>query len=262
MASVDAGGGVPTASLVHGLPVGPPVDPSTALRPLNDRYEGSDVTLELMDAARHGPAIYDVLKASPSLWTYMLSGPFADEKDLIAMLDQLSSHSPQSGNLDRNGNPTMYLFAIVNNASKTAQGYVALFRIDWAHCTAEIGHVMLGPTLQRTRGATEALGMLQRAAFDDMGNRRLEWKCNHLHQGSRRAALRLGYTFEGVFRKHYIVKGHSRDTAWFSITDDEWPLVRAGLLAWLDSTNFNADGTQKRSLQDLREEAKATVLGA
>jgi RimJ/RimL family protein N-acetyltransferase len=116
----------------------------------------------------------------------------------------------------------------------------------------EIGHIWFAPALQRTRAATEAIYLLARHAFDQLGHRRLEWKCNAANARSRAAALRLGFTYEGTFRQHMIVKGRNRDTAWFSIVDGEWPAVRAAFEAWLDASNFAADGTQRAGLAQLR----------
>ena len=147
-----------------------------------------------------------------------------------------------------------YTYAVIDHASGKALGYMALMRMEVQHRSAEIGHVMLGPMLQRTRAATEAFGLLQKAAFEEMKVRRLEWKCNSLHSGSRRAAIRLGFTFEGVFRKHFIIKGHSRDTAWFSIVDDEWPALKTRMELWLDPSNFDEHGSQKRSLETIEKE--------
>jgi RimJ/RimL family protein N-acetyltransferase len=124
-------------------------------------------------------------------------------------------------------------------------------RIDPAVGSIEIGGIWFAPQLQRTAPATEAIYLLARHVFDDLGYRRLEWKCNALNAASRRAAERFGFRFEGVFRKHTIVKGRSRDTAWFSILDDEWPALRTAFEAWLDPTNFDATGAQKTSLAEL-----------
>lgn len=115
----------------------------------------------------------------------------------------------------------------------------------------EIGHIWFAPQLQRTTAATEAIYLLARHAFDDLGYRRVEWKCNALNAASRRAAERFGFAFEGVFRKHQIVKGRNRDTAWYAIIDDEWPIIRAGFQAWLSPENFDSDGWQIRSLGEL-----------
>jgi RimJ/RimL family protein N-acetyltransferase len=116
----------------------------------------------------------------------------------------------------------------------------------------EIGHIWFGASLQRTPGATEAIYLLSREAFDGLGNRRLEWKCDAANARSRRAAERFGFTFEGVFRQHMIVKGRNRDTAWYALLDGEWPAARAAYEAWLASENFDADGRQRRSLASLR----------
>ena len=115
----------------------------------------------------------------------------------------------------------------------------------------EIGHIWLSPSLQRTRQGTEAIYLMSRYAFD-LGNRRYEWKCNAENTASRRAAERFGFTFEGVFRQHMVVKGRNRDTAWYSITDAEWPARRAAFEAWLSPQNFNTDGRQRQSLSTIR----------
>jgi RimJ/RimL family protein N-acetyltransferase len=117
--------------------------------------------------------------------------------------------------------------------------------------TIEIGHIWFAPQLKRTTAASEAIFLLARHAFDELGYRRLEWKCNALNAASRGAAERFGFRFEGIFRKHQVIKGRNRDTAWFSITDDEWPAVRAAFEAWLAAENFDGDGAQKRSLAEL-----------
>jgi len=121
------------------------------------------------------------------------------------------------------------------------------------HGVIEIGHIWFAPTLRRTRQATEAIYLLARHAFDDLGYRRFEWKCDSLNQPSRRAAERFGFVYEGVFRQHMVVKGRNRDTAWFSILDREWPAVRAGFEAWLSSPNFDEEDRQRKSLRELRE---------
>jgi RimJ/RimL family protein N-acetyltransferase len=131
-------------------------------------------------------------------------------------------------------------------------GLASYLRITPHEGVIEIGHIWFGAPLKRTTAATEAIYLLARHAFDDLGYRRLEWKCNSLNAASRRAADRFGFSLEGIFRKHQIVKGRNRDTAWYSITDEEWPTVRAGLQAWLSPQNFAADGAQLRSLADLR----------
>ena len=137
---------------------------------------------------------------------------------------------------------------------RRGQGIVSFLRIEPAHGCIEIGHIWFGAPLQRTPAATEAIYLLAREAFDGLGNRRLEWKCNAANARSRRAAERFGFTFEGVFRQHMIVKGANRDTAWFSILDGEWPAVRAGFEAWLAPSNFDADGRQRGALESVRRQ--------
>jgi RimJ/RimL family protein N-acetyltransferase len=131
-------------------------------------------------------------------------------------------------------------------------------RIEPEHRVIEIGHIWFAPILQRTRQATEAIYLMARHAFDDLGYRRLEWKCNALNAASRRAAERFGFTFEGIFRQHMIIKGQNRDTAWFSIIDGEWPRVRATFEEWLAQENFDLDGRQRRSLSQIRSELRPT----
>jgi RimJ/RimL family protein N-acetyltransferase len=127
----------------------------------------------------------------------------------------------------------------------------ALMRIEPEHPVIEVGSILYTPALQRTRGATETMYLLARHVFEELGYRRYEWKCNALNEASRRAALRLGLTFEGIFRQHMIVKGRRRDTAWFSMLDCEWPVRKAGFERWLDPSNFDANGQQKSSLSVL-----------
>ncbi len=138
--------------------------------------------------------------------------------------------------------------AIVDNASGNAVGRAAYMNIVPNHRTIEVGHLMFSPQLQRTRLATEAMYLMMRHVFDDLRYRRYEWKCNAQNLGSRRAALRLGFSFEGIFRQHMIVKGRNRDTAWFSIVDGEWPAIKSALEQWLEPQNFDEHGTQRMRL--------------
>jgi RimJ/RimL family protein N-acetyltransferase len=128
----------------------------------------------------------------------------------------------------------------------------AFLRISPEHGTIEIGHIWFGAALQRTAAATEAIFLLARRAFDELGYRRLEWKCNAANQRSRRAAARFGFAYEGTFRHHMVVRGHNRDTAWFAIVDDDWPAVRAGFERWLAPANFDDRGGQRATLEALR----------
>jgi RimJ/RimL family protein N-acetyltransferase len=134
----------------------------------------------------------------------------------------------------------------------------SFMRMDPQNGVIEIGHIWFAPALQRTRQATEAIYLMARHAFDDLGYRRLEWKCDSLNGPSRRAAERFGFTYEGVFRQHMVVNGRNRDTAWFSIIDGEWPAVRAAFEAWLAPENFDSKGGQRRSLAEARHGIQTT----
>jgi len=128
----------------------------------------------------------------------------------------------------------------------------SFLRVEPGHGVIEVGHIWYSPALQRTRLATEAMYVMARHVFDDLGYRRYEWKCNALNEPSRRAAVRLGFTFEGVFRQHMVIKGENRDTAWYSMLEGEWPAAKAAFEAWLRPENFNGEGRQLRSLAELR----------
>jgi RimJ/RimL family protein N-acetyltransferase len=141
-----------------------------------------------------------------------------------------------------------FAFAIVDAESKTALGMAALMRIEPAHRVIEIGGIMYSRALQQTRGATEAMYLLAHYVFDDLGYRRYEWKCNARHAGSRNAALRLGFSFEGIFRQHMILKGQSRDTSWYAMIDADWPARKAEFERWLAPGNFDDRGGQRRQL--------------
>jgi RimJ/RimL family protein N-acetyltransferase len=143
-------------------------------------------------------------------------------------------------------------FAVIGRADGRCHGRQALMRIDPQHGVIELGNILWNPGIAKTRVATEAFYLAASYVFDQLGYRRFEWKCDSANMASRRAAERFGFTFEGVFRQHMIVKGRNRDTAWFSMLDAEWPTNRAAFEAWLDPVNFTADGTQKYSLRELR----------
>ncbi|KNC08549.1 GNAT family acetyltransferase [Klebsiella sp. RIT-PI-d] len=146
---------------------------------------------------------------------------------------------------------TIY-FAIIDRRTARAVGVFALMRVDSKNGVIEVGHVHFSPRLSQTPMSTEAHWLLMRYVFDTLGYRRYEWKCNSLNAPSRQAAQRLGFHYEGRFRQALVVKGHNRDTDWFSIIDSEWPQVDCALRAWLAADNFTADGKQKRTLQSLR----------
>ena len=140
------------------------------------------------------------------------------------------------------------VFAVVDKATGRAEGKQSLMRIVPEHGVIDIGGILCGDRIARTRVATEAQYLFARYAFDELGYRRYEWKCNAMNVPSRRAAERFGFSFEGVFRQHMIVKGENRDTAWFAMIDADWPRIRAGYERWLEPGNFEADGTQRTRL--------------
>jgi len=220
-------------------PIGPKVDSGPAKRPERITLEGAWVRLEPLDAARHSDALWSGTggAANESLWRYMADGPFTDR----AVLD--GSLTAKAASDD----PLFY--AIADRASGRALGHAALMRIEPKHRVIEVGNIVYSQALQRTRGATEAMFLLARYVFEDLGYRRYEWKCDALNQPSRRAALRLGFSFEGVFRQHMIINGRNRDTAWFSMLDSEWPLRKREFERWLAASNFDFDGRQKSSLR-------------
>lgn len=154
------------------------------------------------------------------------------------------------------GNDPMF-HAVVNDATGTAVGVATYLRIDPPNGAIEVGHINYSPRLQRKPAATEAMYLMMRRVFDELGYRRYEWKCDSLNAPSRAAAARLGFRYEGTFLQATVYKGRNRDTAWFAITDKEWPSVKAGFERWLDPANFDADGRQRAGLAALRGAAGA-----
>jgi RimJ/RimL family protein N-acetyltransferase len=194
----------------------------------------------------HVDGLYDALcvDSPPSIWTYMPSGPFADKEAFAAFVAHLHAI------------PAMVPMAIVLPHGTTV-GIATFLRIDQANGTAEVGHISYSSALQRTTAATEAMYLMAAHAFDVVGVRRYEWKCDSLNEPSRRAAARLGFAFEGVFRQAVVYKGRNRDTAWFAITDDEWPRIRAALQRWLDPANFDECGWQRTALMTGLDETRS-----
>jgi RimJ/RimL family protein N-acetyltransferase len=210
-----------------------------AKRPERVTFRGSYATLEPLDGARHGETLWKGTGGDQNqiLWEYMWDGPFPDRAAFDAHLEAKAAST----------DPLYY--AIVDPVSDLATGHAALLRIDPKHRVIEVGSLMFAVGLQKSRAATEAMYLLARYVFDEVGYRRYEWKCNALNIPSRRAALRLGFTFEGIFRQHMIVKERNRDTAWFSMLDSEWPSRKCEFERWLDPSNFDGDGRQKTALR-------------
>jgi RimJ/RimL family protein N-acetyltransferase len=215
---------------------------STMRRPERVVLRGSAATLEPLDASRHAEGIWEGLAAagSDALFEYLFDGPFPS---LAALRSSLQKKAETDDPL---------FVAIVDAASGRARGYASWMRIELSHRVVEVGGILLTPPLQRTAAATEAMYLMARYAFDELGCRRYEWKCDARNEASRRAALRLGFQFEGVFRQHMIVKGRNRDTAWFAMLDVEWPAAKAALERWLSPGNFDSAGRQRKSLAALR----------
>lgn len=209
--------------------------------PPHEPLQGRFIRLEPLDAAHHGDDLWQELQGpDPALWDYLPYGPFAERAAFDAWLaGHADSRDPQC-------------YAVVEQASARALGLLAYLRITPKDGCIEIGHIAFGAALQRTPGASEAVFLLARHAFDELGYRRLEWKCNARNARSRRAAERFGFSYEGLFRQHMVVKGESRDTAWFSIIDSKWPQCREAFQCWLAADNFDGEGQQKQRLEELR----------
>jgi RimJ/RimL family protein N-acetyltransferase len=221
--------------------VGPSVDPLPSgtkpdLRPLHGRW----MWLDPVRVAQHGTALwqsFDGKDPNAEIWTWMPYGPFVDETAFFTWLEH------------REAARDPWFYAFINRGSGKAVGMGAFMRHDAANGVIEIGHIWMSPDLQRTREATEAIYLMMRHCFDDLGVRRLEWKCDALNLFSRSAAERFGFKFEGVFRQHLIVKGRNRDTAWYAIIDEDWPVARTGFEDWLKEDNFDPSGHQKQKLR-------------
>jgi len=204
---------------------------------------GARVELQPLDPQRHAADLFAAVQGDghdPHLWDYMPYGPFACAQ---AFADWVHEQSRAADPL---------FFAVVDRATGRAGGMVSFMRMEPAHGCIEIGNIWFGAGLQRTPQATETICLLAGHAFDTLGNRRLEWKCDAANTRSRSAALRLGFRFEGVFRQHMVVKCRNRDTAWFSMLDHEWPGARRAFELWLDPSNFDAAGVQRAPLAALR----------
>lgn len=224
-------------------PVGPDVPgwtprPAPPATPIEGRY----ARVERLDAARHAGELFEAnaRDVAGRNWTYLFDAKPATPEAYRAWVAKASSTD----------DPLFH--AIVDRGTGRAAGVAALMRVDRANGVIEVGHINFAPPLQRTRAATEAIFLLMRRAFDELGYRRFEWKCDSLNAPSRAAALRFGFAFEGIFRQAVIYKGRNRDTAWYSIIDKEWPARKSAFEQWLDPSNFDADGRQRRRLQVFR----------
>jgi RimJ/RimL family protein N-acetyltransferase len=224
-----------------GQPIGLPVDGwSPPPRPPREAIAGRFCRVEPLSAAQHAADLFaaNSLDAEGRMWTYLAVGPFATPEEYRAYAEGIE------------GSEDPLFHAIVDGATGRALGVAAYLRIQPEHGSIEVGHLAFSPLLQRTPAASEAMYLMMRRAFE-LGYRRYEWKCNALNEPSRAAALRLGFSFEGVFRQATIVRGRNRDTAWFAALDGEWPALRAAFERWLDPANFDEAGRQRARLADL-----------
>jgi RimJ/RimL family protein N-acetyltransferase len=216
---------------LHWKPVKPP-------RPVP--LHGRSVILEPLDADRHSAALWNAVRGHDEVWTWLADGPYVNESDLRAAL------------AEKQASQNAVFLAILPVAGVSgphpAAGYASYMRIEPAHGVVEVGNILLSPGLQRTTAATEAMYLMARHVFDQLGYRRYEWKCNAENEPSRRAALRLGFSFEGIFRQHMVIKDHNRDTAWFAMLDKEWPARKRAFEQWLSPENFDGFGRQLKGL--------------
>lgn len=222
-----------------GQPVGPALAEWRApARPQHAVLQGHYCRVEPLSAMRHAADLHTAnsLDRDGRMWTYLFSGPFATLEEYTTWLEA------------RENSTDPLFFAVIDAASGNATGIASYLRIDTTHGVMEVGHLAFSPLLQRTRAATEAMYLMMKQAFE-LGYRRYEWKCDALNAPSRRAAVRLGFTFEGIFRQAAVYKGRSRDTAWYSVLDSEWPAREACFVTWLDPANFDTDGRQRRPLR-------------
>jgi len=209
-------------------------------RPDAPVLEGSWCRLERLDPNRHGDDLFAASTApgAEERFRYLFEPPPRDRGDFDAWIKRAAAGA----------DPLFY--AVIDPVTGRAEGRQALMRITPEHGVIEIGSILWGPRIARTRIATEALHLFAAHVFEALSYRRLEWKCDALNEPSRRAALRFGFGFEGIFRSHMVVKGRNRDTAWYAITDAEWPRLAAGMRRWLEPENFDRNGRQKRPLRD------------
>ena len=230
----------------------PVTEPPPGLIPARAPLTGKTVELVPQDARRHAADLYAAGHESDAAlrtWDYLAYGPWQSLDDYRATM------RAQSASFD-----TIF-YAIRPLDQHRFEGQSSFLDINPQMGVIEIGHIWFGPRLARTRAATEALYLMIRHAMDDLGYRRMHWRCNALNAKSRQAARRLGFRFEGVFYNHMIFKGRNRDTAWYSILDDEWPEVRAILETWLDDANFDAGGKARTSLAALMSDRSTSQRG-
>jgi RimJ/RimL family protein N-acetyltransferase len=223
------------------LQFGPSVDTHHAPQPVHCVIEGRHCRLRPLDPMRDGDGLYRLSHGpeAESQWAYLFTGPYPVRSDFDAHVAKIAE-----------GTTDPVYWAIADRSDR-AVGWLSLMRIDRMHRVIEVGSILHTPALQRTPASTEAQFLMVRHVFETLGYRRYEWKCNDLNEPSKRTAQRLGFSFEGLFRQHMIVKGRNRDTAWYSMLDREWPARKAAFETWLSPDNFDAAGMQKVALGEL-----------
>lgn len=228
-------------------PIGPVVQ-NWQVPPAPDgaAMEGRYARLERLDADPHAALLFRAFAGHDWVWDYMPAGPFASAAQFHRWMRGATAQDD------------ILFHAIYDKERGTYGGFASYLRIKPASGSIEVGYIAMAPQLQRTRAATEAMYLMMQWAFD-AGYRRYEWKCDALNRPSRRAAQRLGFSYEGVFRQATVVKGRNRDTAWFAVIDTEWPALSEAFQLWLSPDNFDATGSQKERLSDLTRLVRCTA---
>ena len=211
-------------------------------QPRRDVMDGRFVWLEPLNAAKHGDGLFEASSVPDALDRFRWLGEYPPKTR--------AEFQPWLDKAEASADPIY--FTVVDKKSGRIAGRQTYLRTDATNGVTEIGHIYWGPLVSQTPATTEALYLFARHVFDDLGYRRFEWKCNNRNEPSKRAADRFGFKFEGVFRKHMIIKGESRDTAWYAMTDDDWAVAKPAFEAWLSPSNFDAGGKQLKTLAELR----------
>ena len=223
-----------------GQPIDEEVSWSGVERPPRTSMVGQYCRLELLDIDRHASDLFEAFSADKlgGIWTYLFTEPFETEESLrVWMADACLGDDP-------------LFHAVIDNKTDKAVGFATFMRIDPVMGVIEVGNINFAPALQRTPAATEAMFLMMQRVFNELGYRRYEWKCDNLNALSHKAAKRLGFKYEGLFRQALVYKGRNRDTAWFSIINTEWPAIETAMKAWLSAENFDAQGQQRQTLGD------------
>jgi len=216
---------------------------SERLPPPRTAMQGRFCRVVSLEPERHAAALYAANRKDEEgrMWSYLSYGPFSSFEDYLAKMNEWLKED-------------WHIHAIIHETSGLAAGVASYMRIEPEAGSIEVGAIMYSPCLQRTTAGTEAMYLMMKRAFDELGYRRYEWRCNSLNEASINAAKRLGFQLEGILRQANVLKGHNRDTAWFSIVDREWPQIRAAFEAWLAPDNFDSTGRQRRTLTQIRSQ--------